>query len=114
MTRGSFLIFLSVVVVRSVERICGLWGLMVARHPFLAVIGSLIFVTFLGSGLVRLNLVFRPYDLWVPQKSEFAKVTTWKTKNFPQYYREQIGIWEGDNVLSPSSIKGDVRTFTTE
>ncbi|RXG58327.1 hypothetical protein Avbf_15386 [Armadillidium vulgare] len=105
MTRGSFLIFLSVVVVRSVERICGLWGLLVARHPFLAVIGSLIFVTFLGSGLVRLNLVFRPYDLWVPQKSEFAKVTTWKTKNFPQYYREQIGIWEGDNVLSPSSIK---------
>jgi len=94
-------------LVRLVESCCGKWGRSVATHPTYAILLCVSIFTLMAAGLLNINSELRPYKLWIPQDSEFIKVTDWQTENFPGEYRQHYILWESKtgNVLTAEAIQ---------
>ncbi|CAL4065216.1 unnamed protein product, partial [Meganyctiphanes norvegica] len=94
-------------LVRLVENCCGQWGRSVATHPGYAILLCIALFTLAAVGLVNINTELRPYKLWIPQDSEFIKVTNWQAENFPRDYRHHVILWEAKdgNVLTAAAIQ---------
>ncbi|XP_068233712.1 patched-related protein 9-like, partial [Palaemon carinicauda] len=95
----------SILVVGLVEKGCGNWGAQVSSHPVKASCFCLVLVLLSSVGLFNIKQESRPYKLWIPGQSEFAKVNEWKTENFPNEFRRHIALWEGENILTARAIQ---------
>ncbi|XP_064096527.1 patched domain-containing protein 3-like [Macrobrachium nipponense] len=109
----SYLTDLSCVITKTLEDAFESHGRFVAAHPF-AVVGLCLFVTSICSlGIMSFETELRPFRLWIPQHSEFIKVLNWQAENFPSSYRQQIAIWEADNVLTARVMQQMLRLHNT-
>ena len=61
-------------LIQKIERLCGLWGYFVGQNAVSAMLVCITLSFVFGVGLLKLDVIYRPYDLWVPKDSEFVQV----------------------------------------
>ncbi|XP_060591012.1 patched domain-containing protein 3-like [Ruditapes philippinarum] len=79
-------------------------GLLVARHPIITIIISLLVCGLCGVGLSKFEQTKDDAKLWVPKSSRVLPEKAWVDANFPEKYRFTSIIVTAHNVLSPWAI----------
>ncbi|XP_064097384.1 patched domain-containing protein 3-like [Macrobrachium nipponense] len=87
-------------------------GRRVATYPRMTAALCLVVSALCGLGTMTFFTELRPYRLWIPQNSEFIKVMNWQAENFPSSYRQQMAVWEADNILTARVIQEMWRLHT--
>ena len=76
-------------------------GLLVARHPLITILVSLLVCGLCGVGLSKFEQTTDDAKLWVPKSSRVLQEKAWVDANFPEKYRFTSIIVTAHNVLSP-------------
>lgn len=79
-------------------------GYTVASNPWKTIFISLFFVFIFGLGILKLNFIKDPIDLWVPSNSKFRNDTKWLLNNLNEGHREESIIISAENVLEPKNL----------
>lgn len=81
-----------------------LYGRKIATHPILFIFLCFALCGICAIGMTRFETENRPFKLWIPQDSDFIKVSEWQRANFPEMHRFHAVLFEADNVLQPSVL----------
>lgn len=79
-------------------------GLLVAKHPLITIVLSLLVCGLCGIGLTKFEQTTDDAKLWVPKSSRVLEEKAWMDTNFPEKYRFTSVIVTAHNVLSPLAI----------
>ena len=88
----------------SIQHFFYLYGNVIAKHPYLFIVLSLFLCAISSIGFIRFETETRPSKLWIPEDSDFIKVSKWQRKNFPDKHRFQSVVYEAENVLDPAVL----------
>ncbi|XP_068234451.1 patched domain-containing protein 3-like [Palaemon carinicauda] len=105
----SFLSEMSFSITKTLEDMFESHGRLVATYPLTTVGICFVITSICSLGSVNFVTELRPFRLWIPQHSEFIKVLNWQAENFPSSYRQQMAIWEADNVLTANVMQQMLR-----
>ena len=93
------------IIASKLEQFFLWYGTSIATYPTHYIIISLLLCTLSGLGLLRLETENRPFKLWIPQNSDFIKVSNWQKINFPSNFRFNAIVYEADNVLNKTVLQ---------
>jgi hypothetical protein len=100
--------FFQNVVFGGMENFFKWYGYQVAKYPYFAIFGCLIFATLCGLGLLNFREETDQIELWVPKNSAFYSNIQWLNKNFPSDNRFQqymLVTTDDSDILTPDNLK---------
>ena len=84
------------------------WGVIVASHPWMVIVISVLITFICSLGLINFSKETDPNKLWIPKGSSYLENKEWLSEHFPQDKRVQTLIFQSEpngNILSPQSLK---------
>jgi len=92
-------------IIGGLERIFYRWGRFVSLHPYPVIIVSILFTVLSGLGFLNFRQEHRANLLWIPPWSDYNVNAKWLENNFKNNRREEIVIYNADNILTPEHIQ---------
>ncbi|CAH1243988.1 NPC1 [Branchiostoma lanceolatum] len=80
-------------------------GKLVAGHPWLTILLTLLLGGSLSAGMVKFYQESRQEKLWIPYGSQALVHQEWIDEKFPAKFRFEFVLIEADNVLVPSVLQ---------
>jgi len=81
------------------------WGKFVSRYPYLVILLSIIVTAICALGFLNFRIESKANLLWIPPDSKYNEHQRWLEANFEKDTREEVVVFEAENVLTPESLQ---------
>jgi len=81
------------------------WGKFVSRYPYLVILLSIIVTAISALGFLNFRIESKANLLWIPPDSKYNEHQRWLEANFEKDTREEVVVFEAENVLTPESLQ---------